>query len=160
MLPALYFFYLPSLAAEIFLIPSTGYPPDSTSFNCMSSISSSFYVFGGTSSSVYSNSLYIFSLDSLLWSQTTPSSQSQPAARINSVCFAYNSSFYVFAGQISQGFTNDLWKWEPGSSAWTEISQFGAQPSARTEMAFTVQGSFLYIFGGITDDGDDSGLFV
>jgi hypothetical protein len=159
MLSLFLYFYSPSLAAEISLIPSTGYPPDSTYFGCMSSISSSFYVFGGTSSSVYSNSLYIFSLDSLLWSQTSPSSQSQPAARISPVCFAYNSSFYVFGGQTLQGFANDLWKWAPDSSTWAEIPQFGT-PSARTQMAYALEGSLLFVFGGITSSGNDSGLFV
>ena len=148
-----------ALNISISLLPPTGYPPLSTSFASMASISSSLYIFGGKDLFSYSNSIYEFNLSTFIWAEIKPGSQFQPSPRINSVFFSYESNLYLYGGLTEDGQNSDLWLFNVSTARWTILDQYGDLPSARSQMGFCLDDDNLYVFGGITNQGMDSSLY-
>jgi N-acetylneuraminic acid mutarotase len=149
-----------ALSFNISLIPSTGYPPESTYLACMAAISSTLYVFGGSSSSsTSSNTLYSFSFDLMIWEHIYVSSQLVPTPRLSPACFSFNSSLFVFGGLTDLGFNNDLWVYNPNAKIWKLLPQYGNIPPGMGQTSYTLNGTTLYIFGGNTNDGKSSQLY-
>jgi N-acetylneuraminic acid mutarotase len=154
-LSSIYFF---CQSLEISLIPKAGYPPAYALYSSMACINSC-YIFGGTDSFVYSNSIYAFNFTSLSWSLINSVSEFQPSPRIFTALFVFNSNLYVYGGQSAQGLRDDLWLFDIKNAKWTYITQAGSIPPARSQTAFYVTGNFFYVFGGITLNGVDNGFY-
>lgn len=79
-----------------------------------------------------------------------------PSIRRNHSGIAYNGNLYVFGG-LDAGtpatYYNDLWKYDVGSDAWSQLSPSGSLPSARFGHSAVTYGGKIYIFGGQLSGG-------
>eukprot|EP00961_Rhodomonas_salina_P231257 3123675-Rhodomonas_salina.1 len=89
---------------------------------------------------------------------STPSSGAAPAARYNHGFAAAGTALFAFAGfgrlpgAAFASQINDLHRYEPATSGWTELTgtTSGTTPEARWRFGFTELGGDLYVFGGAT----------
>ena len=140
-------------------IPSYGYPSQQSLYSTISSNSHLIYTFGGTDGKDYSNKLTIFNLETSIWTEMIPSSDSIPSARINSLSFIYNDTFYIYGGQTKTSLKNDLWSYNISTNIWTSHTQTGSIPSPRIQSSLVLSSSSLYLFGGDTSSGPSTALF-
>jgi len=87
-----------------------------------------------------------------------------PLARFGHSQVTANGSIYVFGGRmgtdIGEKLMNDLWRFDPKTSKWTELTQTaqGQPPSPRSFQSSVVLGNCMYVFGGCSGEGRMSDL--
>jgi N-acetylneuraminic acid mutarotase len=75
--------------------------------------------------------------------------------RTGHTAIADDNLIYVFGGTDGVSRNNDIWAFDPHTSAWRSLPTTGAKPAARSGTQAVIQGSKIYIFGGYTKkDGD------
>jgi hypothetical protein len=123
-------------------------------------VSGKFYNYGGQLSGLRDNVFDVW--DSSVgaqgtWSVLKPSGLA-PSSRSGHVAELIGSKMYVFGGNISGGYTNDISSFDLVTSTWKQLSPTGTRPSARGHMASAVVSSKLYVFGG-TGSGNSNEIY-
>ena len=108
------------------------------------------YIFGGfmASASVSVNNLIKLNLLNSKFTVITkqgvfPSSRSGPS--LNTI----STALYLFAGQSTNSYHNDMWIYYISSDTWKGVNQLGQIPSARSRHAADSQGDAVVIWGGV-----------
>ncbi|MGH2445057.1 MAG: Kelch repeat-containing protein [Candidatus Limnocylindria bacterium] len=96
------------------------------------------YLFGGRDGPTVHGDLWAYDLAGDAWTQVTTSSQpagqppSQPSARFgHEAVWVDGIGLVIFAGQAGTTLFGDLWAYDPGTNAWSELPSAGATPVAR-----------------------------
>jgi hypothetical protein len=113
-------------------------------------------VFGGRSGTGNLNEVWAFQLDSLAWSNITPTSGPAPAPRFahNCVYDPIGHTMVMWSGQGSSGFFNDVWTFDLAAHTWGQHSPSGALPVARygTASVYDPVNRRLVAFAGFTSE--------
>ncbi|TPX56802.1 hypothetical protein SpCBS45565_g08346 [Spizellomyces sp. 'palustris'] len=143
--------------------------PQRRSHMCMAEITlTSFLLFGGYAGA-YNDETWIYDV-STGWKDITAEVKAKgayPAARQGSRCVNVQGSIYMFAGKTSATTaTNDVWRFDPASHSWEQLSPYFAvpattQPSARGYASMLAVGNILAIVGGrdLTDSAQDPYMY-
>jgi N-acetylneuraminic acid mutarotase len=112
------------------------------------------YLFGGLNGGAYYSDTWVY--DGSSWSQVTVSGQSPSARALHAMGYdPTNGTILLFGGRSATGSPlNDLWRFDPDTATWTEITDTG--PSARFGHSlayFSNIGAFVLV-GGTEDAGD------
>ena len=141
-------------------IPSTGTPPPALSFSRLAYSELQLFSFGGQLGNDYSNELWSFSFCTYTWKKIGLGTQIIPSPRILPVFVGANDILLLFGGQTITGGNGEMWTYNVTTMLWSLVTQQGAVPNARTNVAFTIVGnSTLYIYGGDTYVGTDNSLY-
>lgn len=122
----------------------------------------SLWVVGGESLTELDQQIAKYEFSSHKWSTVKPSTPSAPANRHGHSVVLYKGSLYMFGGTLRDGSTsNDLWRWDPASSSWAQLSPH--QPECQHELcppltatghsAVIVDNIMVVIFGHNPDYG-------
>ena len=105
------------------------------------------YVFGGYNGN-YLNDLWRFNGTSWSPVTNTDGGLGTPSARYGAVSWKDSSgNDYVFGGNNSASYLNDLWKFN--GTSWSEVTNAGTPPSVRYgAVAWTDNAGNAYVFGG------------
>jgi hypothetical protein len=89
------------------------------------------YLFGGRDGETVFSDTWAYRLEDDTWTQLAP--PTAPPARFgHEAAWVDGVGLVVFAGQADpQTFFNDLWAYDPGADAWTQLPATGAVPVAR-----------------------------
>jgi hypothetical protein len=149
-----------------------GYPSNVTKFSehtqkmihfthTASTLNNTIYIFGGLyikdekslTPHVPNNDLLQYNPDTKSSSLVTPNNQS-PLARNWHSSIVYNNELYIFGGK-SNGYLNDMWKYDPVGNMWTQIQyvQYNIVPSQRYGHKCVVIESEMYVYGGYDSNG-------
>ena len=129
-----------------------GKPPAPRSRFDITALQGCVYVFGGWTASGYANDLHQFNTRAFIWKQLDNAVRGvPPSPRYFFGIAALGDAMYIFGGMAHTGSpTNDLFKFEPLSMAWTSMAMSGDVPAPRFSHAFTAVGDALYSFSGTT----------
>ncbi len=120
------------------------------------------YVFGGTSGNSGGSRMNdLWRFDGASWTQMTAdgAAGSPPARHQAGVTWdPSRSKLVVFGGQDSAGnVLADLWEWDPGTNAWTNVTPAASPPARRfTAIAYDPATTGIVMFGGL--DGSSTHL--
>lgn len=76
------------------------------------------------------------------------------------VSFVYNSAVYVWGGYNRKGETNEIPSFDPISETLPEVEHSTTKPPPRQGAAWALNGSKLFIFGGMAQDQHRNDIFV
>jgi hypothetical protein len=110
-------------------------------------------IFGGADYASYFNDVWKFDLASKQWSEVTVTA-TKPSGRteLDMVYDSTNNNIYMFGGFDGNNYLEDLWKFEVGINAWSEITPAGlSRPPERSDhtMVYHSSGNRVYMFGGL-----------
>jgi hypothetical protein len=89
------------------------------------------YLFGGRDGETVFGDTWAYRLEDDTWTQLAPP-MAPPARFGHEAAWVDGVGLVVFAGQADpQTFFNDLWAYDPGADAWTQLPATGAVPVAR-----------------------------
>jgi N-acetylneuraminic acid mutarotase len=114
---------------------------------CMSSFSSSVFVFGGYDGVQRMNDFFECRLDTYTWSVVTATGY-VPSPRYFHACAMYANCMYVFGGYNGTERLNDMYEYSFDTLRWTTIETQGELPSGRSSLVAQVYGNSLFVFGG------------
>ena len=113
-------------------------------------------IFGGRNSGGNLNEIWSFNLDTLAWTNITPSDTNQPAKRFahNAVYDPLSRRMFIWSGQ-GAGFYNDVWAFDLASRTWQKMMPSGTLPNPRYGSASVHDpiSRRLVMFAGFTDMG-------
>ena len=112
------------------------------------------YVFGGCDvAGRFMSDLFALDLDTGVW-QALPNENGGewPMARHFHAAVTVGSSFYVLFGK-SNGYMNDLHRFDPAARRWERIESHNSAPSRRYGHAAVEWGGDVYVYGGFDDFG-------
>ena len=148
---------IPFISSTISSLPSTGTPPRIVAFSSLTSIEDKLYSFGGKDlDGDLTNEIHEFDLATSKWTLLQSTSQCSPSPRLGSVFTSYQGSLFLFGGQDDSGIREELWQYNIAAASWLQIYISIPATIARVDAASTLQGKFLYVFGGISLAGTDS----
>lgn len=102
------------------------------------------YVHGGVyTGGIRSNTLYAFDIEAGTWSNKATG----PNARTNACGCTLDGYFYIFGGNTATGIANDLWRYDPTTNTWTQLTTANT-PTARSQACIVGYNGKLYLFGG------------
>jgi hypothetical protein len=97
---------------------------------------------------------------------TTPGTWTESpgfAGRYLSPAVTINNKMYIFGGESSSGGRNDTWVFDPSvgtNGSWTQLMPSGTLPPARLGHTTAAINNKMYVFGGQTNSGYVSDLWV
>jgi hypothetical protein len=113
------------------------------------------YVFGGCDvAGRFMNDLFVLNLETCFWECLQPNENSGdwPMARHFHGAVAVGSSFYVFFGK-SNGYMNDVHRYDTVACKWTKIESGNDPPSRRYGHSVVEWNGDVFVFGGFDDFG-------
>eukprot|EP00741_Cyanophora_paradoxa_P010017 tig00000157_g9703.t1 len=105
------------------------------------------WVFGGDSSGLYFNDVWVLCLETMAWSKPDVSG-TPPAERSGHSAVLHGGKIYIFGGDGGQKTYNDLHVLDPVALTWTELSTTGNAPTPRGGHSAVAVGNSLVVFGG------------
>ncbi|KAG1451077.1 hypothetical protein G6F46_009830 [Rhizopus delemar] len=106
------------------------------------------YVYGGTTKTACSNTLYILDLDTFCWSIPKVYGSVLPPCRAHSfVVDEQRGDIYLMFGGDEQTYYNHIYKLNTHSMTWTHLRTYNT-PSERRAQTATFWNNTLYLFGG------------
>ncbi|OMJ89069.1 hypothetical protein SteCoe_8895 [Stentor coeruleus] len=164
----LFSFHLLLVSAQVNFnyIPSSKTPPSPRAghLQCKSLSSNFFVVFGGCSSEMFYNDLWLYSLNTATWTEIN-SALSNPCPRsyLSGFISMITEKLYIFGGDTELGPQNDFWEFDFINYRWILLTTIDT-PSIRFGHAYT---SFLKdkieyfaIFGGKQINEPDNSLIL
>jgi N-acetylneuraminic acid mutarotase len=119
------------------------------------------YVFGGLnimdvtslSSHIPNNTLLQYNKNNSTWTTILPNS-TLPISRNWHSSIVFNNELYIFGGK-SNGYLNDLWRYDPVGNVWTQIQYLKNEnvPSPRYGHKCVVIENEMYVYGGYDNNG-------
>ena len=93
--------------------------------------------------------LWLLNLTAVSWTNLTPAIG--PSARSNPSMVWQEGGLYLFGGLTEAGPANDQWSGQlsDGAFVWSELSNAGEIPAARSSHDMAAIGSEVYLFGGL-----------
>ncbi|GIY19854.1 kelch domain-containing protein 3 [Caerostris darwini] len=145
---------------------TSGALPSERDFHTASAFGNRMYIFGGRSfenlHDYYPNDIVYLDVDTLMWIKPVCSS-ANPCGRRSHSAIVYNGEIYIFGGYDGkqEKHMNDVHKYNPVTSVWTELKFLGTPPSPRRRHCSIIVDDLLYLFGGssptyIIDGGVES----
>jgi N-acetylneuraminic acid mutarotase len=118
---------------------------------------SKLYVFGGKNSDSYLNDLYEFDTVSQQWKQIiiqASDENSKLIGRAYHTACAYNDCLYIFGGSDDDTIFNELVQINLTTQQWKQLSAVENYngPVARDQHSAVVNGNYMYVFGGVSED--------
>lgn len=113
-------------------------------------------MFGGYLENGLASDTWEFDLSRSQWKELAPSGVVPSPRSAHSM--VYNSArldILAFGGYVGRdGYTNDLWAFDPAANQWSELTFDGPLPSARASqaMAYDPSTQKILMFGGLRDD--------
>ncbi|OMJ69069.1 hypothetical protein SteCoe_33305 [Stentor coeruleus] len=154
---------------EIFTIPSEGSSP-SPKANCKSAFNpatNEIIIFGGqdTTTLEYLNSLYTFNIGTLVWREIIPQSYENPPGLILGEIFLVDSKkILLFFGKTADTISSEVYSFDLKTNRWAVENLTGDDIEGRMNYAFADyiynNTRYLAIYGGLTLNGIDNGLFI
>jgi hypothetical protein len=97
--------------------------------------------------------LWLLDLTAGTWSNMTPATG--PAARSNPGVVWQESGLYLFGGLTESGPANDQWigSFVDGAFVWSELTNAGEVPAARSSHDLATLDQQVYLFGGVGEAG-------
>lgn len=119
-------------------------------------VGNNFVIFGGRNSNSSLNDVWSFSLDTLTWTNITPSDTNRPAKRFGHIAVYDRPSrrMFIWSGQ-GVGFYNDVWAFDLTLHTWQNVMPGGLLPNPRYGSAsvYDPLNRRLVMFSGFTDVG-------
>lgn len=111
-------------------------------------------LFGGRDGATVFGDLWSYDLATDTWSELFPAGGG-PAARFgHEAAWVAGLGLVIFAGQSGADFFNDLWAYDPGSNAWTQLPAGGDVPVPRYGSCASLgPDGRLWISHGFTSEG-------
>ena len=131
-------------------------------------------MFGGTNTNPSTGAMAAPNQETWTWNTTTgkwanrTGTGSAPAPR-SGAAMVYDSKWdkmVLFGGRAGSGYNyEDTWEWDPKTGTWTDVTNAGSHPSARSQhgMAYEVSTGKILLFGGGRSDSnsyDGTGVVV
>lgn len=113
-------------------------------------------IFGGLGDAGLLDDMYTLNLSNNIWTLVDIKSKSKPSPRKGACMAACGPVFYIFGGITHAGYVNELWKFDPGTGEYTELSTLGERPPpsaySKCEATYIENESvtFRMMFGEIT----------
>ncbi|GFU60575.1 kelch domain-containing protein 3 [Nephila pilipes] len=135
-------------------VVTSGFPPSKRDFHSVSVIGNCMYIFGGrgeddTDNDTYPSEIMYLDTNSMKWS--TPFCDGhEPCGRRSHSAVVYKSEIYIIGGfdGVNIRHLNDVFKYNPVNSVWTEMKVRGEPPCPRRRHCSVVVKDSLYLFGG------------
>ncbi|KAH3756152.1 Kelch-type beta propeller [Pelomyxa schiedti] len=105
------------------------------------------YIFGGNSSSVFSNTIWQLDFETVKLTPITPASATLPPPRSAHCAVLYKSRMYVFGGWNASTTYDDFWEFDFETLLWRQIIAPGSPRKCRTQKAVVFK-DYMYIMGG------------
>ncbi|GBM95091.1 Kelch domain-containing protein 3 [Araneus ventricosus] len=140
-------------------VQTFGFLPCKRDFHTASVIGSCMYIFGGRSSEdedepeFYPCDIIYLDTNTMKW--TTPVNEgSVPCGRRSHSAIVFNNEIYIFGGYDGnrEQHMNDVYKYNPVTSVWTEMKVLGKPPHPRRRHCSVLVGDIVYLFGGSSPD--------
>ncbi|KAF0461281.1 cell end marker tea3 [Gigaspora margarita] len=77
-----------------------------------------------------------------------------PSCRSGHTACVYKDNIYIFGGSNGEKCFNDTWCYDTSNSTWSELSCTGFTPVPRERHGAVRIADIIYIFGGVTQEGD------
>ncbi|OMJ89070.1 hypothetical protein SteCoe_8896 [Stentor coeruleus] len=136
----LIFLFLVSGEINLSYIPPNKTPPKPRSghIQCSLPSSNSLIIFGGAYSEILYNDLWLFTINTLSWSEINPTTSELPSERsyLGGFISSTTEKFYIFGGKSDLGPKNDLWEFDLKNNIWSFILTKNP-PSARFAYSYT-----------------------
>ncbi|OYT45479.1 hypothetical protein B6U90_03190 [Thermoplasmatales archaeon ex4484_6] len=125
--------------------------------NCYDPVDNTFYLYGGVDWYEWNNDWYAYhygefwklDCDTGEWTRINENGPPGVRGRATLVTDAENRHLYLFGGQIPDGDTNSLWKYNISSNIWTNFNlQIQPQPRREHSVVFDREGKGFFMFGG------------
>lgn len=165
-------FSLVSAELNFTYIPPYRTPPSMRSGHIMSLSTSmnSLILFGGTYTPLLYNDLWFYSLTTLSWTESTPTTSERPSnlhigerSYLGGFVSVFNGNFYIFGGSSALGPQNDFWEFDLKNFKWTKIS-IKNSPLIRSGFAYTNfvrnGAEYFVVYGGILISSTDDNLML
>ena len=126
--------------------------------------SSRVYLFGGYNGNSWLNDLWMFDIETKMWSCIQESSDATtggaddaalltsgstgPSRRFGYVSVVHDNKFVLFGGFDGTRWLNDMFEFDLGTNRWKTVSAGGALPSVRSCPAWAKDDTHVYIHGG------------
>ena len=95
--------------------------------------------------------VHCLDLISMIWTEITPSGQSAPSPGTSgSATWIYNGNIYLFTG-------NAIYCYNVSKNTWERPKVVGNIPSPRRLSSIIISDDTVFLFGGLTEDGDGLG---
>ena len=112
------------------------------------------YLFGGRDGGTVFGDLWAYDLAAGGWTEVAVAGPQPPARFGHSAAWVDGIGLVIFAGQAGATFFNDLWAFDPASTAWRELPAAGDVPGVRYgSCAAVAPDGRLWISHGFTSDG-------
>jgi hypothetical protein len=113
------------------------------------------YLFGGRDGGTVHGDLWAYDLATDAWRRLEPAGGDAPAARFgHEAAWIPGRGLVVFGGQAGSTFFGDLWLFDPGAGAWTQLPADGDAPVPRYGSCSAVSpDGRLWISHGFTENG-------
>ncbi|OMJ92453.1 hypothetical protein SteCoe_4792 [Stentor coeruleus] len=154
---------------EIFSIPTEG-PSPSPIINCKATFNPNtkeIVIFGGQNAKTleYLHSLYTFNIETLVWGEIIPQSYENPPGLIlGEVFLTDDNKILVFFGKMTNAISSEVYSFNLETKRWVIEKLTGDIIEGRMNYAFAdyIYNNIRYlaIFGGLTSNGADNGLFI
>ncbi|CEG80587.1 hypothetical protein RMATCC62417_14898 [Rhizopus microsporus] len=105
------------------------------------------YVYGGTTRTACSDTLYVLDLDTFHWSEPKVYGTPPPPCRAHCFVVDDNGDIYLVGGGDGQTYYNHVYKFSTHTMIWTCL-ETTHRPSERRAHAAVIWNDGLYIFGG------------
>ena len=132
--------------------------PPARMYNSLEAMNSKIYLFGGTGISGLLGDMWVFDLQTQVWSEI-PDSNNSPGARSSHACASQGDVMIIWGGEDSTGYLNDLYQFGANVNSWNQIIPSGTIPTARIGACIAMNLPYFYIFGGLTNVGFSSELW-
>lgn len=114
-------------------------------------------LFGGCSSGFGpcpQGDLWSYNLAARAWTELKPQGPTPPPSSNPSFVFDPGGVAWLFGGRLENGYSDELWSFDPGSNAWTR-HQVSSGPSARAshDAIWDAVNRRIIVFGGQSDMG-------
>lgn len=140
-------------------LKTQGEPPQYRDFHSACVLDGKMFVFGGrsdengqshSSHDFYDASVHFLDVQTQRWHLANVQPGEMPCGRRSHTMWTYEGCIYLFGGfeSINNKHFNDLWRFDPGTSKWTELKTTGQGPSPRRRQCTVMVGSRLFLFGG------------
>lgn len=138
-----------------------GCPPSKRDFHTASVIGNHMYIFGGRNGEdsddfeVYTNEIMYLDTNSMKWSLPHCDALA-PCGRRSHSAVVYKDEIYIIGGFNGSKLKhlNDVFKYNPVTSVWTEMKVQGKPPCPRRRHCSVLVEDILYLFGGSSPKND------
>jgi hypothetical protein len=111
------------------------------------------YMLGGYGTTEDDGKVWYYDFARSRWGSTTPWGSKRLPSRQHQSLSLHGDTIYAFGGRKGAEVFNDVYSYNVGDNAWSEVPATGAAPEARWGHSAVVYKNTLFVFGGFTASG-------